>query len=122
MDSVGNLKGWMGELSSVYPPSADSHINPLAGSPVLTPPPPDSAYLLDRLATFSQGPCSLGCHFLTLLNYQEAYICLLFYKNLSKISHLLMSPFFVCLLLQICSLSIFNRSWDGASRRKWSLC
>lgn len=80
------------------------------------------AYLLGRLATFSQSPCSLGCHFLPLLNYQEAYICLLFYKNLSKISHLLMSPFFVCLLLQIYSLSIFNRSWDGASRRKWSLC
>lgn len=50
------------------PLQTDFHTNPVAWPPVLIPSSWLWAYLLGRLVIFSQSSCSLGCHFLTLLN------------------------------------------------------
>lgn len=100
------------ELYCGCSPSADIHINPLAWFSFLSPLPPDSEPIcLDRLAIFSQSPCSLGCHCLTLLNLSTGFhLFTLLQKSVENLSSA-DDLSFVC-YYRFFSISIFSRSLD----------
>ena len=103
------------------PLQTDFHIKPLAWSPFLTSPFLDSEPICKATShlfwesTFSGLPVP---HSDYSVNKLSSVYCL---REICKKSLICRWSLFRMFVIKYCSLSVFKRSWDGGTKRKWTL-